>query len=160
MLLTTETYANPVEPLCWLGTDDAPAGLFPAPNPHDSTHKSKRTRVLVIDDEPAIADSLMEILNGQGYEAVACYDGKSAIDAARAECPDLVLTDIVMPRMNGIDTAIAIQDLCPSARVVLFSGQARAVDVLAQARAKGRQFELLPKPIHPELLLKKLSSRR
>ena len=61
-----------------------------------------------------------------------------------------------MPRLNRVDTAVAIQELCPATRVVLFSGQAQTTDLLAQARANGHQFELLIKPIHPEQLLKKL----
>ncbi|HLW55345.1 MAG TPA: response regulator [Candidatus Angelobacter sp.] len=111
----------------------------------------------VIDDETGIADSLMEILNGNGYEAVAFYDGQSAIESARQRCPDLVLADVMMPRLNGVETVIAIRNICRRTRIVLFSGQAGTVDLLESARARGYEFELLAKPIHPDKLLKKLA---
>lgn len=115
-------------------------------------------RIFVIDDEFKIADSLTEILNNNGYEAKAFYTGQSAIDSARIECPDLVLSDVVMPKLNGVETVIAIRKLCPRTRVMLLSGQATTADILKKARAKGYQFHLLPKPIHPDRLLKELAA--
>ena len=63
-----------------------------------------------------------------------------------------------MPRRNGVETVVAIREFCPATRILLFSGQAGTADILEEARAHGHQFELLPKPIHPDLLLKKLAS--
>jgi CheY-like chemotaxis protein len=120
--------------------------------------EERQKRVLVIDDEPAIADSLAEILNVSGYDAVAFYSGHDAIEFARQGCPDLVISDVIMPKLNGVDTVLSIRELCPATRVLLFSGQAGTVDILKRARAKGHEFELLAKPIHPEALLKILSS--
>jgi CheY-like chemotaxis protein len=113
--------------------------------------------VLVIDDETLIADSLTEILNGAGYEAIAFYNGRSAIDFVRTQCPDVVISDVVMPKLNGVETVLAIRKLCPTARIVLFSGQAGTVDILEKARAQGHEFEVLLKPIHPDELLLRLS---
>lgn len=110
----------------------------------------------MIDDEATIADSLCEILNGHGYDAQAVYSGQAAIELTRKLCPDLVIADVVMPRLNGIETVLAIRELCPVTRILLFSGQAGTADLLAEARARGHQFELLPKPIHPDHLLKRL----
>ena len=112
---------------------------------------------MVIDDETEIADSLAEILSAHGYDAVAFYSGKTAIDFARKQCPDLVVSDVIMPKMNGVDTVLAIREMCPDTRILLFSGQAGTSDVLAKARAQGQEFELLSKPIHPDQLLKRLS---
>lgn len=114
-------------------------------------------RILIIDDEVSIADSLSEILSGYGYDAVACYDGQAAIDAARDECPDVVISDVIMPGMNGVETVLALRELCPKIRVLLFSGQTATMDLLNQARLSGHEFEILPKPVHPTELLKKLS---
>ena len=114
-------------------------------------------RILVIDDEASIADSLTEILTGYGYDAVACYDGRAAIDAARSQRPDIVISDVIMPGLNGVETALAIRELCPEARVLLFSGQGASMNLLNKARDHGHEFELLPKPVHPSELLKKLS---
>jgi DNA-binding response OmpR family regulator len=113
---------------------------------------------MVIDDETEIADTLAEILIAHGYDALAFYSGKTAIDFARNQCPAFVVSDVIMPKMNGVDTVLAIRELCPDARILLFSGQAGTRDILAHARAKGHEFELLPKPIHPDQLLKRLSN--
>jgi DNA-binding NtrC family response regulator len=118
---------------------------------------SEAHRVLVIDDEADIADSLTDILILHGYDAVAFHDGLSAIESARSHCPDIVVSDVVMPKLNGVDTVAAIYEFCPEVRVVLLSGQALTMDILEKARAAGRDFEVLPKPIHPYLLLKKIS---
>jgi len=118
---------------------------------------SEAHRVLVIDDEADIADSLTDILILHGYDAVAFHDGLSAIESARSHCPDIVVSDVVMPKLNGVDTVAAIHEFCPEVRIVLLSGQALTMDILEKARAAGRDFEVLPKPIHPYLLLKKIS---
>ena len=118
----------------------------------------RKRKVLVVDDEALIADSMAEILNRNGFEAIATYSGSNAIDLAREMCPDIVMSDVLMPRINGVQAAIAILESCPAARVLLFSGQAATADILQKARAAGHEFELLPKPIHPQQLLNRLRS--
>jgi CheY-like chemotaxis protein len=119
--------------------------------------RAKPRDIIVIDDEQSIADTLAEILTQKGFRAFPFYDGDTAIQFASTQCPDIVLTDVVMPKLNGIETAVAIRKLCPDARIMLFSGQAGTGNLLQQAREKGQNFELLPKPLHPEVLLNKLS---
>jgi DNA-binding NtrC family response regulator len=114
-------------------------------------------RVLIIDDEADIADSLTDILILHGYDAVAFHDGVSAIESARHHCPTVVISDVVMPKLNGVDTVTAIHEVCPTVRILLLSGQALTTDILEKARESGHEFEVLPKPIHPYLLLKKIS---
>ena len=116
-----------------------------------------RKHVVVVDDEVQIADSLTEILTGHGYEARAFYSGRDVINHCEKQCPDIIVADVVMPKLNGVETALAIREYCPEIRVVLFSGQAGTTDILARARAKGHDFELLPKPIHPDRLLRTLA---
>jgi DNA-binding NtrC family response regulator len=118
---------------------------------------SEIQRVLVIDDEADIADSLTDILILHGYDAIAFHDGLSAIESARTHCPNIVVSDVIMPKLNGVDTVAAIHEFCPEVRILLLSGQALTTDILEKARASGREFEVLPKPIHPYLLLKKIS---
>ena len=118
----------------------------------------RKPKVLVVDDEALIADSVVEILNRNGFEAIATYSGSGAIDLAREMCPDIVMSDVFMPRINGVQAAITILENCPATRVLLFSGQAATADILQRARVAGHDFELLPKPIHPEQLLKRLRS--
>lgn len=113
-------------------------------------------RILVVDDETLIADTIVQILNRNGFIAEAAYSGKEAIEAAKRHCPELVLSDVLMPHIDGVEAAIAIRELCPDTRIVLFSGQAATVEILARARERGHSFELLPKPIHPTQLIKHL----
>jgi CheY-like chemotaxis protein len=116
----------------------------------------KGLRVFVVDDEKLVADSLAEILRRFSYNAVAFYSGESAIESAREQCPDVVLSDVIMPRLNGVETVLKIRELCPHTRILLLSGNAATADLLRAARAHGQEFELLPKPIHPDELLRKL----
>jgi len=115
-----------------------------------------KPRVLVADDEKVIADTLAIILNQNGYDASAVYTGTAAVEKARATRPDLVISDVIMPDMNGIDAAIKIRALLPGCKILLFSGQAATADLLEDARKRGHEFEILAKPVHPSDLLQKL----
>jgi DNA-binding NtrC family response regulator len=91
---------------------------------------SETHRVLVIDDEADIADSLTDILILHGYDAVAFHGGLSAIESIRNHCPSIVVSDVVMPKLNGVDTVAAIHEFCPDVRILLLSGQALTTDIL------------------------------
>jgi CheY-like chemotaxis protein len=118
--------------------------------------RPSKPRVLVVDDERVIADTLATILNQNGFEASAVYTGSAAVDSARASHPDLVISDVIMQDMNGIEAAIRIRQILPACKILLFSGQAATADLLEKARAQGHQFEILAKPVHPQDLLAKL----
>jgi DNA-binding response OmpR family regulator len=113
--------------------------------------------VLVVDDERVIADTLTAILARNGIAAMAAYDGRTALEIARVIPPDLLLTDVVMPDMSGIDLAIAMKQAVPDCKILLFSGQAATVDLLAAERDAGRDFAIIAKPIHPTDLLARVS---
>jgi CheY-like chemotaxis protein len=113
-------------------------------------------KIMVVDDEPIIADTLVNILNGEGHNALSVSDGKSAVKWAALARPDAVISDVIMPGMNGIETAKEILQVLPECRIILFSGQAASQDLLSRAEAEGHKFELLAKPINPNLLLEKL----
>jgi CheY-like chemotaxis protein len=112
--------------------------------------------VLVVDDERVIADTLAIILNKNGFDATAVYTGTAAVDRARDTKPDLIISDVIMPDMNGIEAAIQIRQILPGCKILLFSGQAATADLLEKARAQGHEFEILAKPVHPQDLLAKL----
>ncbi len=121
-------------------------------------HAGRKPRVLVVDDEQVIADTLAKILDLNGYDASAVYSGTAAVESARALQPDLVISDVIMQDMNGIEAAIHIRGFLPSCKILLFSGQAATADLLENARAQGHEFEILAKPVHPSDLLAKLKS--
>jgi len=114
-------------------------------------------RVLILDDERIIANTLALILNRSGFEARAVYNAKDAIEAARLLSPDFLISDVVMDGSTGIDAAIQIAELVPMCRIILFSGQAVTADLLERAEAGGHHFELLVKPIHPRALIQRLN---
>jgi CheY-like chemotaxis protein len=122
----------------------------------DSARAVSPTRILVVDDEPLIADTIVQILNRNGFIAEAAYGGREAIEVARRTNPELILSDVLMPHIDGVEAAITIQKFLPATRIVLFSGQAATVEILARARKRGYQFELLAKPLHPTQLIKHL----
>jgi CheY-like chemotaxis protein len=110
-------------------------------------------KVLVVDDEAIIAETLVEILIGEGYVAVAATTGAAAIALAQTFRPDIVISDVVMPDPNGVEVAIQIRDLLPECRILLLSGQTATLDLLRDARERGHDFEIVAKPIKPQLLL-------
>jgi DNA-binding NtrC family response regulator len=109
--------------------------------------------VIVVDDERLIADTLAAILRNAGYEAKATYDASGALALAARTPPDLLITDVCMPGMSGVELAITVKQAIPHCRVLLFSGHATLVDLLAPARAAGYNFTVLAKPVHPADLL-------
>ena len=117
---------------------------------------SSKPRVLVVDDERVIADTLAIILNQSGFDASAVYTGMAAVKRAKEDKPDLIISDVIMPDMNGIEAAIRIRQLLPGCKILLFSGQAATADLLEKARQEGHEFEILAKPVHPQDLLAKL----
>ena len=112
--------------------------------------------VIVVDDDKVIAETLAVILDRSGYSAAAFTDPLEALEAARNQPPDLLISDVMMPQLSGVDLAIRLKALCPGCRVLLFSGQAATTDLLMYARAQGHEFDLLAKPVHPSDLLRKI----
>ena len=118
--------------------------------------KNAKPKVLVADDERVIADTLAMILNQSGFNARAVYSGENALELASTFEPDMLISDVIMDDLNGIDAAIRIKALLPRIKILLFSGQAATADLLEKARAQGYDFEILAKPVHPQDLLTKL----
>ncbi len=79
-----------------------------------------KPKVLVADDERVIADTLAIILNQSGFEATAVYNGEKAVETARTLRPDMLISDVIMTDMNGIDAAITIRACCLTARSCSF----------------------------------------
>ena len=111
------------------------------------------SRVLIVDDEVSIADSLAMIFASRRYEVRVAYSAEEAIDVIALWQPDLAILDVILPRMNGIDLAVAIRANYPSCRIILFSGNANTSQLLEEAAKKGYSFDVLAKPVHPDLML-------
>ena len=115
-------------------------------------------RVLVIDDEKNLADTLVWILERAGFEATSAYDGESALQRLDTFQPDVVISDVIMPGINGIEVCTRIQARFPKCHILLFSGQTATNELLGEAREHGLTWELLAKPMDPDELLAKVTS--
>ncbi len=143
--------------ISYFGSDPSETAPLEALSPSSPTEAgTPAPRILVVDDEALIADTVVQILNRNGFIAEAAYSGEEAIAAARRSCPELVLSDVLMPHIDGVEAAIQIQNHCPETRIVLFSGQAATIEILSRAKERGYTFELLAKPIHPTQLIQHL----
>lgn len=122
------------------------------------TRQKTSRRILIVDDEKAIADTLALIFRTQHYEARVAYSAERAIETLAEWRPDLAILDVVLPQMNGIDLAIVIKANYSSCHVLLFSGNANTALLLEEAGRKGHQFEVLAKPVHPNVMLERASA--
>ena len=116
----------------------------------------KQHRILVVDEEYNIASTLSMVLRSLGFEATFFTESLEALQAARRDAPDLLLSEVSMSVLSGIELAIRVRELCPDCKVLLFSGRPDIVDLLEASRANGHMFEVLPKPIQPTTLLSKI----
>jgi DNA-binding response OmpR family regulator len=134
-----------------------PVAEVPRSSP-SGDREAYRPVVLVVDDERAIADTLTKILNHGAYAAMAAYDAESALETALLVPPQMLIADVVLPGMSGIELAIALEKRIPDCRILLFSGMAATAGLLAEANRAGHSFQLLSKPVHPSDLLAHLST--
>ncbi len=112
-------------------------------------------RILVIDDDAAVRFALCRLLEQQGYEVVTAGDGQEGLQCVTARCPDLLLVDIFLPEMDGIETIRWVRRRFPPLPIIAMSGGSRvygAGEVLAVARDFGAQYTFR-KPIAPDALL-------
>ena len=112
--------------------------------------------VFVVDDEMVISESLALILRMNGYAARSFTDSVEALEHVHADPPDILISDVIMPRLSGIDLAVQVRALLSGCKILLFSGQASTTDLLDKARKQGHVFTLLSKPIHPTALLQEI----
>ena len=115
-----------------------------------------KRKVIVADDDETIATTLELILKQAGFEARAVFNGEQLIELLDTFEPEIMIIDVVMPGMTGIEVAIAVRNGIPVCKILLFSGQAATADLLEQAKTHGHEFEIVAKPIHPSDLLAKL----
>ena len=118
--------------------------------------RSKRSRILVVDDDRSLAETLASLLRLHPFEVRTAFSGKSAIQIASEFGPDTLIIDVIMPGMNGLETASHIHTLLPGCRIFLISGRSVAADLVLKSHVLNDGFELLSKPIDPRDLLARL----
>jgi DNA-binding response OmpR family regulator len=113
----------------------------------------EKHKVLIIDDEVNVSDTLALIFRKEGYEARVAYSAEEAIEVIAEWRPDLAIVDVMLPGMNGIDFALVLKANYPDCRLLLFSGETTTSDLLTKAATDGNIFEILAKPVHPAYML-------
>jgi DNA-binding NtrC family response regulator len=120
------------------------------------------TRLLIVDDEEVIRDGLKRILEGESFVVETCSSGYSAIEIMQHRDFDLIITDLKMPGMSGIEVLKSVRTLQPAIPVILITGYA-SIDTAVEAIKNGAS-DYISKPFAPDLLLEKvqhaLSQRR
>jgi PAS domain S-box-containing protein len=112
---------------------------------------NKQPLILVVDDEPAILNLVKTILTGAGYLVELAADGKAALQLLKEHLFDLVLTDMLMPRMNGMELVQHVRLHYPETLAIVFTGFASFQDAVDAVKLGA--FDYLPKPLQPEILL-------
>lgn len=111
------------------------------------------TLILIADDEPLVCTTLVDILREEGYRAESVTSGNAAVEFVKRSAPNIFICDVMMPNLNGIEAAKQVRQLSPDTHIILFSGQAATTGLLDTAEKEGFSFQVLAKPVKPEVLL-------
>ena len=112
-----------------------------------------KVTVYVVDDEPNIAATLTAILSQSGFHAIGFTDSNNALASAQFQAPELLITDVFLPGMNGIELAIRFKSEFPGCKILLISGHGATSDLLESAAKQEHRFDCLAKSIHPAYIL-------
>ena len=117
---------------------------------------NKPLNILIVDDDPMMANTMADILNMSGYRVTACHSAEEALDTARKIELDVVISDIRMPGMNGVELFNALQSVQPNLPVILMTAYA-AEELIRQGMAEG-VIGTLDKPVDIHRLLSLLNT--
>src|SRR6266487_3323378 len=108
-------------------------------------------RILVADDEPAVCRLVLSVLEEAGYEVRCVHDGVQALDRLTEEPFDLILMDVWMPRLTGLEVMARLRERRSPPRVIVMTGDNTPVTVMAALREQAWQY--ISKPFTPTALL-------
>ncbi len=111
----------------------------------------KGKKILVVDDSRVVRMVLAKALKGAGCEVVEAVDGRDAVEKFRAEQPELTITDMVMPNMDGLEAIDRIRKMSPQAKVLVLTSAVAKKEVMAAAQLGIRGY--VKKPVKPERLI-------
>ena len=111
----------------------------------------KRNRVLIVDDQPGMAETLADILEDEGCEVILATNGAQALQQAAKHRIDMVLMDVIMPGMSGVDALRALRQVNPQTPVVMMTGY-KVEHLMKEAMREG-SLAVLQKPVDPGVLV-------
>ena len=106
--------------------------------------------ILIVEDDPTVGESLRLLLKKKGHEILLASNGKEALQLFRHKIVDLVITDVVMPKMDGIELLEAVKGLRPETEVIVISAQG-TIEKAVQAMKLGAS-DFIEKPINPRVI--------
>jgi two-component system, OmpR family, response regulator MtrA len=115
-----------------------------------------KSRVLVVDDDPALAEMLTIVLRGEGFDTAVVGDGTRALPAVRDLRPDVVLLDLMLPGMNGIDVCRAIRTES-GVPIVMLTAKTDTVDIVLGLESGADDYVV--KPFKPKELVARIRAR-
>jgi len=118
----------------------------------------KIAKILVVDDDPDIVEILSYNLSFAGYEIKSAVNGKEAVKKAKSFIPEIILLDVMMPKMDGIEACSKIKELSSLSNTVVIFLSARNDDFTQIAAFDAGGDDYISKPVKPKILLKKISS--
>jgi DNA-binding response OmpR family regulator len=110
------------------GPTDARSGATEAGHSEAEATMGKRTRILIVEDEPAMVAGLRDNFEYEGYEVISAGDGVSGLERALADGPDLVVLDVMMPRMSGLDVCKQLKAKRPSIPIIMLTARGQEID--------------------------------
>ena len=120
--------------------------------------KKKHTRILIVDDEPDILEILQYNLNGEGYQVKTAKNGRQAINLANNWIPHLVLLDVMMPEMDGIEACEELRKNKNLQSLIIIFLSARGEDYSQVAGLEAGADDYITKPIKPKVLVSKIKA--
>ncbi|HWC77117.1 MAG TPA: response regulator transcription factor [Blastocatellia bacterium] len=97
-------------------------------NVRDAEARASKTRILVVEDEPAMVAGLRDNFEYEGYEVISAGDGVAGLDRALKDNPDLVVLDVMMPRMSGLDVCKQLKARRPSLPIIMLTARGQEID--------------------------------
>lgn len=115
-------------------------------------------RILIVEDEKVVADTLGQILTANGYEIRVVYSAEDAVELVSSWSPNVAILDVMLPKMNGIELALFLSESLPNCHTLLFSGQPSVEVLMQKAKDDGHHFDVMAKPVHPTVMLDAIST--
>ncbi|APD07517.1 DNA-binding response regulator MtrA [Flavobacteriaceae bacterium UJ101] len=118
----------------------------------------KKSKILLVDDEPDILEFLSYNLNKEGFHVVTAHNGEEGLKKAKIEKPDLILLDVMMPKMDGIETCAEIKKVEALKNTLVVFLTARTEDFSQLAGYDAGADDYITKPIKPKILISKINA--
>ena len=120
--------------------------------------KKTSTKILIVDDDPDIIEILTYNLSNEGYNVKSAVNGVEALKKAKKFIPDIILLDVMMPEMDGIETCSSLREIESLSKSMIIFLSARGEDFTQIAAFDAGADDYINKPVKPKILLKKISS--